>query len=870
MGTREIAQWKPLPWFLVSPPNNGGPARSRDRLLRLIDESVDLYPLTLLSAPSGYAKTALLSTWAVAEGRRVAWLSLSRHIGENEESLLGGIISSLHRLAPRLGANDAHLLSRIFPDEQGAQATLELVASRLLELDEPIVMVVDDAHLGGSTLSSALLQTLTDHCQNRLRFVLAGTAELNQSFNRMLARGIATRLGPAELSLTVAEIVEDFHRAGIALPEEAAQSLHNENGGWPIAVQLEIVAGSSGSGGTGPVGHSVLTEFVATSILGQMRPELAEFVLAGTTCLRLDATLAHLLTGAGNSSALLEECANQGIFLDRYESGEHRTVYKWRQEFSTQCQQILDRTDSGRRRRLNAIAAQALARLFPMEAMSHALLAGDAEALMGILREQWLRIVIESGAAELNDILLQLPGDVALNPEILLIRSACLDLLGDAPGSTLLRLQARGALSAMDVVPHQVRATLAFATLFTENDAGALAIAVDSAREHSAELQGNPVTNAFAMFFLGWTELRLRRNPAAAVRMLRSALDQAENSGLQTLSQRARANLMLALSFGGYFSSARALMAKYEVPGQDATVLEWNHYDGAIEHFARGFADYWQGRLPEANQTFLDMVAQGGHQASYTALARVFLALCAADTGDARDIRAAESRLDGVSQSHQHGVPWPIYGLIAAASLRAASGEPDAAFEMVRDIRDVAHVPVCLALAAELARLAGRPADALQMLGGISSTAMTSYVSVSALITSAVISRGRGEGDAAHRQLEKALDLAMKESIVRPFAGGDDALVQLLTEHAAWGTAHEGFLAARLAQGPDNISRQAMLGTQLSKREQEVFGFLRTTMTAEEIAAALFVSVNTVRTHQRSIYRKLGVSTRRDAIRLRP
>ena len=61
-----------------------------------------------------------------------------------------------------------------------------------------------------------------------------------------------------------------------------------------------------------------------------------------------------------------------------------------------------------------------------------------------------------------------------------------------------------------------------------------------------------------------------------------------------------------------------------------------------------------------------------------------------------------------------------------------------------------------------------------------------------------------------------------------------------------------------------------MLGTQLSKREQEVFGFLRTTMTAEEIAATLFVSVNTVRTHQRSIYRKLGVSTRRDAIRLRP
>ena len=47
-----------------------------------------------------------------------------------------------------------------------------------------------------------------------------------------------------------------------------------------------------------------------------------------------------------------------------------------------------------------------------------------------------------------------------------------------------------------------------------------------------------------------------------------------------------------------------------------------------------------------------------------------------------------------------------------------------------------------------------------------------------------------------------------------------------------------------------------------------MLGYLSTTMTAEEIAAQLHVSVNTVRTHQRAIYRKLGVGTRRDAIRL--
>ncbi|MGV9733993.1 response regulator transcription factor [Rhodococcus aetherivorans] len=55
----------------------------------------------------------------------------------------------------------------------------------------------------------------------------------------------------------------------------------------------------------------------------------------------------------------------------------------------------------------------------------------------------------------------------------------------------------------------------------------------------------------------------------------------------------------------------------------------------------------------------------------------------------------------------------------------------------------------------------------------------------------------------------------------------------------------------------------------MSAREREILAYLRTPMTAEEIAAALFVSVNTVRTHQRSIYRKLGVNSRRDAIKIR-
>ena len=85
-----------------------------------------------------------------------------------------------------------------------------------------------------------------------------------------------------------------------------------------------------------------------------------------------------------------------------------------------------------------------------------------------------------------------------------------------------------------------------------------------------------------------------------------------------------------------------------------------------------------------------------------------------------------------------------------------------------------------------------------------------------------------------------------------------------LREHGAWGTRHEEFIARRLGEVED-----APTGVTLSQREHEILGYLRTTMTSAEIAEALFVSVNTVKTHQRAIYRKLGVANRREAVRVR-
>lgn len=172
-----------------------------------------------------------------------------------------------------------------------------------------------------------------------------------------------------------------------------------------------------------------------------------------------------------------------------------------------------------------------------------------------------------------------------------------------------------------------------------------------------------------------------------------------------------------------------------------------------------------------------------------------------------------------------------------------------------------------MVLLAELYRRLGEPRLAIWILRRVRKPHLISYVNATSLVTAAAIAWESGSKAQAHRYLERALTVAAPEGILRPFADLDDVLVDLFTNHAAWGTSHEGMLAAILGGTRNGGQRKEGIAVPLSAREREIFGYPCTTLTSDEIAATLHVSVNTIRTHQRSIYRKLGVNSRRAAIR---
>ncbi|WP_218780016.1 helix-turn-helix transcriptional regulator, partial [Cellulomonas iranensis] len=119
---------------------------------------------------------------------------------------------------------------------------------------------------------------------------------------------------------------------------------------------------------------------------------------------------------------------------------------------------------------------------------------------------------------------------------------------------------------------------------------------------------------------------------------------------------------------------------------------------------------------------------------------------------------------------------------------------------------------------------------------------------------------------AAHDALERALTLAATDGVVRPLRDRAPAVRPLLVAHLGRGSAHEDLVTRLLTtERPGGAPRPSALG--LTERERDVLACLPSRMTVEEIGAALFVSPNTVKTHVRSVYHKLGVTSRRDAVR---
>jgi LuxR family transcriptional regulator, maltose regulon positive regulatory protein len=228
----------------------------------------------------------------------------------------------------------------------------------------------------------------------------------------------------------------------------------------------------------------------------------------------------------------------------------------------------------------------------------------------------------------------------------------------------------------------------------------------------------------------------------------------------------------------------------------------------------------------------------------------------------------------------QGGARWQPPGLLAdllwqsEAGLLAAVGDIQAAHAVLAQADGPGS---SLEVAVILARLQQAEGD---LAGAVSTLAMhleagqtplaRPLVTLQALLLDAVARAGLAAHHEAAGSLERALDLAEPEGYRQAFVDGGPPVRALLVRQLERGTGHPAFVADLLErvghQADDVAVVPGSLVDPLSDRERTVLRYLASRLSTAEIADELYVSVNTVKTHCKSIYRKLGASGRRDAV----
>lgn len=294
--------------------------------------------------------------------------------------------------------------------------------------------------------------------------------------------------------------------------------------------------------------------------------------------------------------------------------------------------------------------------------------------------------------------------------------------------------------------------------------------------------------------------------------------------------------------------------------------------DGRIRaQLALAVCAYLRDELATAGELMLQTrhLAAETRDDSLWGLVLLYDALVAEALGDYDRARFTLAEARAATRHPVARVRWPLLDFIGVRLLDHVGRSDEAA-------RLAAALP--RTLETDLAHARGllieqRPSDAMALLAPWTGTTGPDSPRAGRitwhLVTFALAAVAAQDEEAAHAALERALDLAAPESLRRPFAEERARLRPLLERHGAGATKHGAFVRELLdRERPVEraATSDAQLREPLTERERVVLGYLPSTMTAVEIAAALTVSEATVRTHLRHIYVKFGANGRRDAV----
>jgi LuxR family transcriptional regulator, maltose regulon positive regulatory protein len=852
---------------------------NRSRLLDQINQGLD-HALVLISAPAGFGKTTLLSTWVQETEKPVAWVSLDQ--SDNDPArFLAYVLTALQSVIPNLGAEILENLLSPQPD-YSETSLIKILNEISIANTQELILVLDDYHLVTIPAVNNITNFLLNNLPQGMHLIIITRADPALPLPRLRGQGELVEIRQNDLRFTFAEVTEFINQTlGSNLSPMDVTALTNRTEGWIAGLQMAAISMAGKSDNSQFIqeftgSDRYILDYLMDEVFQLQPTETQNFLLLTSLVNRFTAALCNVLTEAQNSQEILERFERDNLFIIPLDN--NRIWYRYHQLFADLLQNRLIQEQSENIPQLHDRASRWFEDQGSInEAIQHSLAAKNYE------------------------------------------RAA--DLLDQIAEETLMRSEIKTFLSWTREIPTAVITKrpnlglgMAWALVISGNSLDNSEKILDEITCNTAELKGrrNVVLASIAIFRGQLTEARelaestLSQLPETDVRLREMAhwtinftnvLESSPDEGIRTLmkivdANRASGNLL------GWAAAIWQISRLYSQQGklsQAKLILEQvleraRDFQGELLPIA-GEALMGLGELyREANQfqqaeSYLKKgitLSQKGRGVTaylgYISLARVKI-------GQA-DIASADNLFKEAKLSAVHGFDQLLTEASAAKAKiligdietaetwltergwvmgELAEGETgDLINKHLRKYEQILHARVLLAH--------NQNNQALKTLQTIQEK-MQQQQRIDLLIEIQVLKalafQALGNTDEALTTLETALGWVEPDCHCRVFVDEGQAIVPLL-EAAFLHDLHPQYvnkLLDLLSPVSEKIDPQIpALADPLSDREMEVLRMLPTKLTAPEIADQLYVAESTVRTHIKRIYSKLNVNRRFDAI----
>lgn len=838
--------------------------------------------VTLISAPAGSGKTFLLRSWIANPdvAPRVARVVVQRD-EHDAQHFWTRVVDGLRTTA--LGSSLVRALTPA-PSFDG-WALVERLLADLSASNVRLWLVLDDLHELRSDEALRQLELLLLRAPATVRFVLATRHDPQLGLHRLRLEGELTEMRGDDLKFTFDEARALMRGAQVELSDAALAVLVERTEGWAAGLRLaalslakhddpdQFAADFSGS-------EQTVSEYLLAEVLDRQREDVRRLLLRTSILEHVGGELADLLTGGSGGERILQRLEDANAFVVSLDAD--RTWFRYQHLFADFLRLELRRTAPDELRALHATAAEWYAdHGDPVAAVRHAQAAVDWELAARLLSDHWFELVLDGQAATAYELLRRFPAGVAAADAELIALTAAGELNRGSlhEAERCLTLATRAAESVPEARRKRFEAMLAVLRLSLARQRSDLPAAIEEAQRllarsgspEAAELGLGEDLRALALISLGAAEFNALRI-VEAKEHLGHAVAIARRIERPFLELNGLAHLAAAENFRSLAQGVERATEAIELASRhgwtDEPVV-------AIAYEALAGPMVWRGRLEEAERALEraeralrpevePAVAMFHHQS------RGLLELVRGRKTQALRAFEAAGRLAG---SLGQGQMWPT--MIAALELpiRAWLGETErvarAFARLGEPERHDAQMRVALAWVRIVQSDAEAAIEALApVLNGSVPVVNEAWDGLHAFLLEAIARESLGDAAAAHRALECALDLAEPDGMLWPFLL--HPVTELLERHRRSRTAHAALaaeiLALRTAARTALRGPGAHLREPLTESEVRVLRYLPTNLALREIAAELGVSPNTVKTHVRHLYAKLGVNGRSAAV----